>query len=96
MSSKTTSLEFFTNLKFAFAPEIFSPSSKIFFSPMTNMFASSTIFSQSSLDTISGPIPDGSPNNIAILFYLTLLSNINLSLNLINYFFSKTKKTVSV
>ena len=74
LSSKTTSLEFFTNLKFALVPEILSPSSKIFFSPMTNMFASSTIFSQRSLETISGPIPEGSPNNIATLFLFNILT----------------------
>ena len=58
------------------------------------MFASSTIFSQSSLETISVQF-NGVPNNIAILFYLTF-PNVNLSLNLFNYFFSITKKTVSV
>ena len=43
---------------------------------MTNMFASSTIFSQSSLETISGPIPEGSPNNIAILFLFNVINQI--------------------
>ena len=76
LSSKTTSLELFTNLKFPFFPEIFSPSSKIFLSPMTIILASSTIFSQSNLETISGPIPEGSPNSIAILFLFNIIYQI--------------------
>ena len=43
---------------------------------MTNMLALSMIFSQSNLETISGPIPEGSPNNIAILFLFNIINQI--------------------
>ena len=69
LSSNFISSKLFTNFKFVFFPLIFSPSSKIFFSPITPILASSVIFSFNNFDVNSGPMPEGSPNKIAIFFY---------------------------
>ena len=62
------SLKFSTTFKFVFFPTIFSPSSKIFFSPITTKLALLQILLSSNFTINSGPIPDGSPNKTAILF----------------------------
>ena len=55
------------NFKLLDLPEILFPFSKIFFSPITTIFALLVISSDNNLEINSGPIPEGSPNNIAIL-----------------------------
>ena len=54
-------------------PEILSPEFRIFFSPITVMFAFDSSFWVKSFDISSGPIPDGSPSNKAIFFFLFVI-----------------------